>query len=124
MIEKEKVSKVLENFAIAKAAKAKKLKSGKPEDFQYCTEEKALNDYLDGLTQDERIDLYALMDCGRTCNAPKGKITSTVFWNTREEIEIYHKDDAYLSGYLMGKSNLDEYLKCAMSLYEEREFTF
>lgn len=123
MIKETQVKEIIRKHSLAQTAQERRAKTGElPDDLKYCSEKKALLNYLQELSQDELIDLCALMDYGRECTQRETQGDAPeLYWQMRNNFFEDHKEDPYLHYYLLGNARLGIYLRRAVDLYDEDE---
>lgn len=125
MISKAKVLKIIKDFdEIQHEMKQNSDNLDNIQALQMPAKKKALSDYINSLSYDEYMDLCALMDVGRKCVQSGNKPMMYDYRVSRKSFENNHKDDKNYAGYLLGKSELNTYLRHSIHLYDEEELRF
>ena len=125
MISKEKVLKIIKDFdEIQHEMKQDANNLDNIQALQMSAKKKALNDYINSLSYDEYIDLCALTDIGRDYVQNGNKSMMCDYRVSRKSFENNHKDEKNHASYLLGKSELNTYLRHSIHLYDEEELRF
>lgn len=125
MISKEKVLKIIRDFdEMRKEKEDNPISLDDIKSFAASPKKKELTEYIDGLSDDEYIDLCALMETGKNCMHSGEKPMLCDYRISRNNIENNFKNEKYYANYLLEKSELSTYLKHSIHLFKLERLGF